>query len=317
MNKKGFTLIELLGVMVILAALALITFPPLLNQIKNSSNKINDATRTIIVNSAQLYVNDNVEFFPTVNGNIYCLAFDNLIEKGHLKKELVQEADKIFEDNIVKINYTDKFSYDVVLKNECQKTTFCTVLTGDIDTAGSEVECGGEHFYVIEQDSENHDVDESTVTLLAKYNLNVGNKKYPNEQTYGLQDSNALGYAFHGMNQTDYGTVPFSENIYWQSDSYPEFIYNETSGIYKYINNYKEFLEKMGIKNIQLATLMSYEQANVNLYTNTSFWLGSANSADRIYAIHFSSQLHDIRYDESFVYGVRPVIIISKTSFEQ
>ena len=89
MNKKAFTLIELLGVIVILSIVALLAFPPLLNQIKNSENKINDAAKTIIVNSAQLYVNDNTEAFSKVNGNIYCLNFDDLLSKGYLKKDLI------------------------------------------------------------------------------------------------------------------------------------------------------------------------------------------------------------------------------------
>ena len=40
MNKKGFTLAELLGVIVLLGILATVAFPPLLNQLNKSKEKI-------------------------------------------------------------------------------------------------------------------------------------------------------------------------------------------------------------------------------------------------------------------------------------
>ncbi len=45
----------------------------------------------------------------------------------------------------------------------------CTVVSGDGKEVGSELECGTEHFYVIEN-------KDKVVKMLAKYNLNVGDK---------------------------------------------------------------------------------------------------------------------------------------------
>lgn len=316
MNKKAFTLIELLGVIVILSIVALLAFPPLLNQIKNSENKINDAAKTIIVNSAQLYVNDNTEAFSKVNGNIYCLNFDDLLSKGYLKKDLINDADKIFNTMSIKINYSNNYTYDVVPNGQCEKTTLCSIISGDVNTVGSEVECGGERFYIINQDTTNHNADETTVTLLAKYNLNVGTNRYPNEKTYGLQDSHVLGY-YSSQSNTNYGVVPFSGEVYWESESYPTFIYNENSNLYTYINNYKLSLENMGIKNINAATLMSYEQASNKTYFNSSYWLGSASSEDSVYAALSYGSVQSPMNSESSTYGVRPIIIISKDSFQK
>lgn len=57
--KKGFTLIELLGIIVILAIIALITTPIILNVIKSSREKAFVDTGYSIVKSAQNYQTRN------------------------------------------------------------------------------------------------------------------------------------------------------------------------------------------------------------------------------------------------------------------
>ena len=46
---------------------------------------------------------------------------------------------------------------------------YCKVLSGDGKSAGTELSCGTEHFYIVESDN-------NTVKMLAKYNLLVGDK---------------------------------------------------------------------------------------------------------------------------------------------
>ena len=51
MKTKGFTLIELLGVVIILGILSLISFPIILNQIKNAKQGIKEGTKTLIIDA--------------------------------------------------------------------------------------------------------------------------------------------------------------------------------------------------------------------------------------------------------------------------
>ena len=55
MNKKGFTLAEVVGVIIILALIGLLAFPPILNMIKNSEQKIDEATKTLIYTASSQY----------------------------------------------------------------------------------------------------------------------------------------------------------------------------------------------------------------------------------------------------------------------
>lgn len=63
-NEKGFTLIELLAVIVILAVIALIATPIILNVIEESRKKAFVATATNIISAAEIYM-ANTYFTPT------------------------------------------------------------------------------------------------------------------------------------------------------------------------------------------------------------------------------------------------------------
>ena len=56
MKKNGFTLAELLGVIVILAAVALVAFPPIINQIKKSRGELDDALNKLIYSASNQYL---------------------------------------------------------------------------------------------------------------------------------------------------------------------------------------------------------------------------------------------------------------------
>lgn len=121
MKKDGFTLVELLGVIVILAAIALIAFPPLLNQIQKSQNDIDEATEKLIVSSTKLYVNDNADSFPQTNGNVYCVTFDQVIRSGYLKEGFVSVNADVYDSKIIKVSYQSNYSYDIVDRSECNE----------------------------------------------------------------------------------------------------------------------------------------------------------------------------------------------------
>lgn len=124
MKKRGFTLVELLGVIVLLAAISLVTMPAILNQINNAQNKIDSSTQSIIINAAKLYVDDNLNDFEKNTTKTYCLTLINLIKDDYLDEGIVNanlesNQDKISETKTVKVTYTTEFVYEIVNNNAC------------------------------------------------------------------------------------------------------------------------------------------------------------------------------------------------------
>jgi len=56
MKKRGFTLVELVACVVILGIIALLSFPPILNQIKKTKTDLSEATKEFIIAQTDLYV---------------------------------------------------------------------------------------------------------------------------------------------------------------------------------------------------------------------------------------------------------------------
>jgi len=121
MKKNAFTLVELLGVIVILAAIALVAFPPILNQIQKSQNEIDEATKSLILSAASLYVDENSDYFVREEGNVYCTNLDALINDGLLTEGMLKGTEDIKENMVVKISYFDDFSYEIVPADECEQ----------------------------------------------------------------------------------------------------------------------------------------------------------------------------------------------------
>ena len=86
MKKNGFTLAELLGVVVILAAIALIAFPPIINQIKSSRKDLDNALNSLILTSAEQYLEENN--YP-LNNSTYCIQLSVLVEDGKLVEPII------------------------------------------------------------------------------------------------------------------------------------------------------------------------------------------------------------------------------------
>lgn len=80
-KKQGFTLAELLGVIVILAAVSLIAFPPIINQIKKSRGELDDALNSLILTAATNYIEEKN---LSTDGTSYCIKLNVLINDGKL-----------------------------------------------------------------------------------------------------------------------------------------------------------------------------------------------------------------------------------------
>ena len=103
MKNKGFTLMELLGSITILALIAIIAFPAILNMLGDSQSKIDKAKQDYVISAAREYVKDNdLEVNTTIE-------VSTLIEQNYLKKDMIDEEMK--DD---KINYTAPSTYTYI-----------------------------------------------------------------------------------------------------------------------------------------------------------------------------------------------------------
>ena len=202
-----------------------------------------------------------------------------------------------------------------------------TVVTGDI------VKIANEEFYVIKKTSSN-------LTLLARYNLKVGDI-YQNISTkigeyssstpgYGRQSSEALG---HDSYNTSYGSVLFSNSNYWSGQVGSNlkyqgkyctsdlstgcaYIYDSNSILYSYVESYKSYLNNLGA-NIVEARILSLEEAHTlessgytSILYNTSFWLATPYDNEKNWRVGSDGHIIIGPYLYPGYYGVRPIIVI-------
>ncbi len=117
--KKGFTLVELLGVILILGLITMLAIPPLINRIKATKTTLSEATATLIKTSADLYVDNNKNAFPKINGNVFCLSLQKLSDEDYLTRDLkdITTNKPIDLTMFVKVTVTNDFyNYEVVDK---------------------------------------------------------------------------------------------------------------------------------------------------------------------------------------------------------
>lgn len=116
MKKNGFTLAELLGVIVILAAVALIAFPPIINQIKKSRGDLDEALNSLILTASEQYIEER----NLAKEGKYCIVLNVLVEDGKLVEPITDSNGNIVSlSSIFYIKYptdTDN-SYEYKLVN--------------------------------------------------------------------------------------------------------------------------------------------------------------------------------------------------------
>ena len=195
------------------------------------------------------------------------------------------------------------------------------VLSGDGTQVGDEICIDTECFYVISS-------TDTTVTMLAKYNLYVGGvynngwTAYGDEAT-GKQDLAMLGWISEG--QPYNGTTAFS-SVSQKGTNYSDYSGSIVEG---YVNNYKAVIEDgYGIDVVEARLITKTELTSDEIgcssfsYScseapdwvySTSYWSGTAYYSDTVWLVKsggfFGSDNYD---DDSNVYGVRPVITISR-----
>ena len=226
---------------------------------------------------------------------------------------------------------------DNTAKDKPQLITLQSGKTKDTLTVGDDICINGdtrECFDFIKYDGNN-------IVMLAQYNLNVGNN--PKGSETFLQDSDVKGYVSSG---TKYGNVAFSSTNYWSSLglTYPADVYDNTyktapdfSGdgysttgysVAYYVEEYKKKLVDYGAT-ISEARLLTYSEATDSsigcssssyscptdgFITNTSFWLGSAGDNNGVWSVLSRDDFSRSYFIEDSCFGVRPVVVISKSN---
>ena len=207
------------------------------------------------------------------------------------------------------------------------------VANGSIEDIGTVVTIGSEQFYTIGTEGDN-------VKLLSMYNLMVGNEVNISEDgnpivtplanSTGLQSNDAVGARVdeNGMpaHFPWYGTVAFATEDKHGTN------YSDYSGslIETYVNDYEVAIEAMGV-NVESARLITKDElvntfgCNESEYTctgsaypwiyATTYWSGSAFNTFYVWVVDSDGIFGFNDYDNVYNYGVRPVIIISKSLF--
>lgn len=115
MKKQGFTLMELLGVIVILGILALVTFPNITSHLTQAKKEIKEGTKTLIIDAARDYYEDNKNNYNEIEGMTYCIDIETLIDNNYLNKKIKDEnLNDIDQSKKVKlINHNTSFEYKI------------------------------------------------------------------------------------------------------------------------------------------------------------------------------------------------------------
>ena len=122
MKNKGFTLIELLGSIVILAIIATVAFPAILNFLSSSQSEIDNAKKSVIERAAKDYVNDNVNYYKrdsSFNDKNVEIKTNILIEQGYItNKDIIDNKELANSCVAVKVNQdTQKYTFTFKEKN--------------------------------------------------------------------------------------------------------------------------------------------------------------------------------------------------------
>jgi len=123
LKKNGFTLVEVLGVIFLIGLLLVLAFPPIVNQLKRSTEDIDKATKELIYNSTDFYLEKNQQNYPLNNDSVFCVSLKTLVDTGELSNDLtsISTGKKIDLTKVVKVNYESNtnIDYKIVNQNEC------------------------------------------------------------------------------------------------------------------------------------------------------------------------------------------------------
>ena len=142
--KNAFTLIELLGVLILLAVIALITFPIIDKVLSNAKNEAYERQKDSIIEAARMYVTTNGNY----DTNQTQLSFQTLIDSGYLKEgEILDPRDSNKEmPGCVIYNWSESKNQYLFEYNEECKVTYAVGNLLKVQVSDSETQ----NIYVLE-----------------------------------------------------------------------------------------------------------------------------------------------------------------------
>lgn len=164
MKNKGFTLVEVMAIVIIIAAIALVSFPVLTNVVKNNEKIEEDTFKESAVSAGKTYFNLNKDKF----------VFDGF---GYANVEV---SELINQNVLDKPNF--EYNYDGHLV-KCRKNFKCTYFDNYKEyTVGDVVKIKGENYHVISGSNDNQEyvtvLKDNALTsteLLEKGNISASN----------------------------------------------------------------------------------------------------------------------------------------------
>ena len=200
MKKNAFTLIELLGVLLLLAIIALITFPIIDNTLTNSRNEAYERQKDNIIEAARMYVTENGNY----NTSQKQLNFQTLIDAGFLKDgEILDPRDSSKNmPGCILYNWSNsKNQYIYEYSEECSLPTYAVGDLLKVQVSDSEIQ----NIYVLE-------VNGNEIVGILDRNLSGGTVAWISAEDYNAAGGNWSSDSYEVKNQNLYEFGPITAN---------------------------------------------------------------------------------------------------------
>ena len=316
--KKGFTLIELLAVIIILAIIALITFPIVDNSIKNSKQAALERTIGSIEEAAHNYSSQNNLGYPEEEKAI---SLDELKSSGFLTSDITNPVTNEEMTGCVLYRWDEAhnqyvFRYDEECKVNEEKPNLISTLLEQVGSKGLVQDAtnsniyyyeggndvvtnnylwyGGHHWRILEIDT-----DANTLLLVSQQPLTA------------IRSANAV-WTTQSAYESSYINSWLNNYFYNSLDS--DIQNNIIDNVFN-IGIYTDVDEMTTTKKVGLLDATQYTRAGgTDSYLNIKnhWWLGNRSSSSYVRYIDNYGVMNAV--SPQGTYGVRPVIKISNST---
>ena len=271
--------------------------------------KIDNIEKTVLTSEQQRYLT-----FKVTDKDGYEIKQGDILEKGETKKititiEFIKDLTK---EDLPKQTSTISLSYKLNFVQTDDKAT--SVSQGNnfkTYSVGDEFCLENECFYVIKDNG-------TTVDALAKQNVNT---------ELNRQNSNAYTLAFAEATNGNYGywTDSSGNLLSKYGTSYPANVFDNNSLLYEPVQNYKAYLKnELGKTSVDARLITLNELISLGCSDNscksapswvysTNYWTASAYYSNGVRIVTSIGDFVGSYFDNSYNYGLRPVITISKS----